>query len=254
MTQVRPALAPSYPQADSTPRIKVVSSPSTPPRGFGGLLLRLALLAMLGSTALIALMIGASAAFTPEDGAMAALFGSPECAAPCFFDIRPGETTLEEAYAILSAHPWVKNLTIEPNISESQSLAWQWNGNQPSFLTDKDGYSSMQSFSTTDRIVEIIHIQTRIPYGLIWLTFGEPESAYSTPKGRPSPLDAMPRSFRYDSYYRSGTIAVHMTNPCPFSVRDYWNSEVNFFFISDRWRHTPFEPFSRENWVNSEWC
>ncbi len=104
-------------------------------------------------------------------GALLELLTPPEgCEAPCFMGVRPGETTIEEALAILEAHEWVEEGSVVHEYSAYAS--WEWSGSQPEAIYRGYSYPPGYLYYDEQGVVSYISITTDIPFGAIPLTFG----------------------------------------------------------------------------------
>ncbi len=107
-------------------------------------------------------------------GALLELLTPPEgCEAPCFMGIRPGETALEEAVAILEAHERVEEGAIYGSELDNQ-LYWRWSGLQPETIYREYPYPPARLYYDEQGVVSSILISTDIPFGVILLTLGYP--------------------------------------------------------------------------------
>ena len=108
-----------------------------------------------------------------NDSATAELLTPPlGCAAPCFMGIVPGDTTFQQALAILENHAWVQNLR------DGGSISWTWSGQQPQ-LIPTTGRAFIRSFPTSSRVmVAALSIPTRLRYGDLLLAYGNPNRSY----------------------------------------------------------------------------
>ncbi|MFQ3566140.1 MAG: hypothetical protein SNJ59_04000 [Aggregatilineales bacterium] len=96
----------------------------------------------------------------------------PGCAMPCWEGIQPAVTPLDDALAILAAHPWVEDYYVTPG-----KVSWWWNGQQPPVLDDTGrAFHGRMEYATIDGVPVItsIVLTTTIPLGEVRLTLGEP--------------------------------------------------------------------------------
>ncbi len=98
------------------------------------------------------------------------------CAMPCFLGIRPGETTLDDARALLNRHPWVAMTTVYRDTGgQVRNMTWDWNGQQPQAL------GSAGVIDLRDNIVTQLKLRTDVPFAEIWLAFGQPLTGNMNP-------------------------------------------------------------------------
>ncbi len=108
-----------------------------------------------------------------DDAAIKRLLLPPDgCAAPCFMDIRAGETDSVSATRIINSHEWAKSppFFVRPiDDINTRYVYWQWSGQQPSGV-DSQRPGKMRVYR--DHIVGMT-VRTRIPLGAMWLVLGE---------------------------------------------------------------------------------
>ncbi len=94
---------------------------------------------------------------------------------PCWQGIRPGETTTEQAAAILREHPWVETVSIVnaspyEGWTRTSMIYWTWNEHYP---YAEDVPIRKEGIVITDHdIVQQVYLTTGIPFGDLWLTLG----------------------------------------------------------------------------------
>jgi hypothetical protein len=128
-------------------------------------------LVIVGSAML--LLIGARR----YDGSTVAAFFAESCEAmPCWQGIRPGTTTINQALAILSSHPWIAdisevNTSSNLNTSGTVLIYWRWSARYP--FIDGVRTSHQPGILVTDQgLVRQIYLTTSIPLGDLWLALG----------------------------------------------------------------------------------
>lgn len=126
--------------------------------------IRIALVAFTAAAFLSGVFRGATYD-TAYYGDIRALFRTEGCDSPCFMGVLPGETTAEEAIALLQAHPWVAEVHSE------RVIEWQWNGAQPTFIVPA---SIGQVHVSGGGVVRNVQVQTLIPLRDIWAAVGHP--------------------------------------------------------------------------------
>jgi hypothetical protein len=119
---------------------------------------------------MIALSIGGIALIRSQprdDDALRAFLSPPAgCPVPCFIGIRPGETTLEDAVAILSTHDWVDDVEVK----DGGMVRWHWAETNPGWLdTSADNW-----IRTDDGRVVYVGVATRVTMGDLWLALDQP--------------------------------------------------------------------------------
>ncbi len=125
-------------------------------------------------TFIFAALVGLIRARPYDDSELhAILVPSDGCALPCFMGIRPGLTSRQEAIAILRAHPWVGETSMESaQLAMTSAITWRWSGLQPSFINGSSG----GELRTAGNMVTAIYVTLAIPFGdfLLWR---QPEQA-----------------------------------------------------------------------------
>lgn len=150
---------------------------------------------------------------------------APErCAAPCFMNIRPGETLATDAFDMLERHPWVANVDLYVDFN---TLAWDWSGSQPDWI---DG-SQQGMLWLHHNVVQYIKFKTFIPFGDMFLmTATQPHSALRPLKR--SSVDSS-RRFSYLIAFRVEGDALPQQDfliesylPCDMTTYQRWNAPV----------------------------
>ncbi len=103
------------------------------------------------------------------------------CIAPCFINIRPGSTTLNEALDSLARNPWVNTETIQhvtlpqspSNFDKLDAIHWEWLPARPDYLVVvpnlPDGLINLRN-----NLVADIFIMTPLHLGSLLYRFGAP--------------------------------------------------------------------------------
>ena len=151
-----------------------------------------------------------------DDAAMRAFFAPDgDCELPCWFGIRPGETRLEDAVAILKAHPWVGRQMVDADISSPEragALWWEWNGSQPAYIDGtREGRLAMRG-----NVVQYIVLPTTIPMGDVQAVFGVPL------RGMVSRAQEYPGFVYHYAVY--GGVQARTAVACPVWVADVWDA------------------------------
>lgn len=207
------------------------------------------MLRLLAPLALVlaALLSGAlvtARALAHDDADLRAFLSDGGCALPCWYGIRPGETRMEDAIAILRAHPWVARQMVDADISSPNregALWWRWNGSQPAYIDGaRDGRLAMRG-----NIVQYIVLPTTIPMGDIHVLFGRPERGM------------MARSGEYPGmvylYAVFGGVQARNAAACPVWVADIWRAPVqlNLTPITDA---AAFRTYDLPRWLRHPPC
>jgi len=128
-------------------------------------------------SAVMAVMVLLICAPRYDGSAVTSLFSAPcSLSMPCWQGIRPGTTTLNQALAILSTHPWIEqisevNSSLKSETSGTVLIYWRWSAAYP--FSDGVRTSHQQGIVVTDQgIVRQIYLTTNIPLGDLWLALG----------------------------------------------------------------------------------
>ncbi len=119
-------------------------------------------------TFIFAALVGLIRARPYDDSELhAILVPSDGCALPCFMGIRPGITTVQEAYDLLERHPWVDHVKQHIWFSgpNNNLFSWTWSGQQPAFINS----AAPGVFSAHGSLVDVVQVSTTIPLGAFWL-------------------------------------------------------------------------------------
>jgi hypothetical protein len=197
---------------------------------------------------LTSLLIGGVRALSqpnPDADAFAAYALSAEgCSAlPCLMTIRPGVTSISEAYAILSAHPWVSNVDLYIDLN---ALAWSWSGAQPGWV---DGSSSGVLWVYRN-IVQFIRIPTRLTLGDLALHHSGGETFRRIASPRAALVYIAEYAVMLDADQPAYRIEAMIS--CRFDVARFWNTPIRINMPAPGGT-PPFDPVIAPNWVGERW-
>lgn len=180
-------------------------------------MMRLALM-LFGKLALLfTLALGVIRAMPYGDGGLHDGLYTPDCAPPCFMDIRPGVTTWEDAVAHLRASAWVAN--VQASLG-APSLEWTWNGSQPAFLSAVEGGNHL---FFDGGIVTRIGISTEVDAATAAYTLGVPLVWYYYTGTTADPYHlGVPIYFEQRAVYETLEIGAS-SNACPLTVQQQWS-------------------------------
>lgn len=183
-------------------------------------------------TIIFALPIFILRALPYEDRASRALV-QENCTAPCFMNIRPGVTTMQDAVYVLGSHAWVANgsdgfsalvrsaVFYDAGIPRTV-IDLRWSAAAPEWIDA----AQPGGLSVEDREVLDVMVETHLSLGEIILAFGEPDESWFVASNNSSV-----RRFEYRAWYASEGMLVIAPGLCP--VQHYYHSPVRIHFHPD---------------------
>jgi hypothetical protein len=149
------------------------------------------------------------------------LLGEGACAAPCWHEIRPGETTLIEAVALLDQDP-----SVEAVVVNVRSASWWWNGDQAPVLRHQpqpfDGRMLFESDASASPI-DGLALMTTLTLGDLYVHLGPPRSQTFHLPRNPAPTLLI-----YEAHYDG--LSVFATLACPISPSAFWAAPAGLTF------------------------
>lgn len=152
-----------------------------------------------------------------NEEARALLFPPANCPAPCWQGIRPDDTSIQEAFALLRAHPWVAE--IDERFYDIYTANWQWSAQRPPLIQETN--SNGLWFSSHGRVTSV-EILTHIRLGDVRLLLGRPAWTSRFPLGN----EFLQVTELYPEYH----LTVFYSLPCPASMDDLWQVEVGLLW------------------------
>jgi hypothetical protein len=185
------------------------------------LMTRLVLLLVAGLPLLFAGLVGAIRAGANDSHALEALIApSTDCppkSQPCFMGLRPGATSVAEAFRILETHPWVDEV-LPGTGSDSIGIYWTWSGQQPNYIdATRPGLLLRRNLT----YVTTVKIHTHLTYADIWLTLGQPYRGYIFPQRS---------GMVHGVYYPDYSLHVIAFAACPSVLDTFWRIPVMIQF------------------------
>jgi hypothetical protein len=153
----------------------------------------------------------------------------PDCATPCFIGIYPGVTSGDDAFAVLSNHPWITNVDfVRASVGASGdkqdgTISWSWTGAQPPLL--RTPYLVAGEAAVQNGVVDSIKLRTAIPFGAVWLTLGWPPNGWI----RPSRTYLL----QYDNQvavYPAYGLEIRTLVKHPLRAEDFWTAPTDIYF------------------------
>jgi hypothetical protein len=167
-----------------------------------------------------------------DDRALQLLLPPPEvCAQPCLLGIRPGITPLDEALALLAAHPWVADFEIDYLFDDpayaTGIVRWIWSGAQPAAIDGR--FPGVLNFHTQRRIrlVEAISIQTTLRPPQLIDALGRPAEGLLWRRAERIVYGTLYRPQQY-----AALVGVSAAMRCPVNHLDYWYSDSELFMTT----------------------
>lgn len=115
-------------------------------------------------TLFLLFIIGAVRLNSPDSVAQALFLDA--CANPCPLGLTTGLTTYDQTRQLLEQHPYVQNMTERNTV-----IRWQWTDAAPAqFRRDTE-----PTITFTGNVVNVVHIATTIPRGVLYADFGVPD-------------------------------------------------------------------------------
>lgn len=92
------------------------------------------------------------------------------CPAPCFMGIRPGVTTMEEAFAILKSNQWVGEIR-----QRTGSIEWTWSDASPRIVDQRySAYVQHSNMPPEQCCVGSLKFNSQFTLGDLYLLLGRP--------------------------------------------------------------------------------
>ncbi len=148
------------------------------------------------------------------------LLPSKDCSAPCFMNVRAGNTDSTEAARLIAKHVWA-----QPSLFPMRSLndmyerfvLWTWSGQQPAGINvHRPGQMRIYKNQAVGMIVD-----TTLPLGAVWLTLGATDKG--TVSLAPSRSDI---NMMLVLVYPAQGLLVRVIIPKHFSQTVLWTSVV----------------------------
>ena len=181
-----------------------------------------------------------------EDDARAFLTPADGCAMPCWAGIRPGVTRLDEAVAILRAHPWVGHISMEGELASGTTSAliwWQWNGQQSDSIDERvDG-----RLIAENAVVKFVILSTRVSMGDARLALGPP------PRGRLSMDTTALIATRFSHMAAYDGLTLQTPSPCPVRLTQLWQMPTQVYLYA-AWPGMEFSPYALADWIANPPC
>lgn len=179
------------------------------------LILRLTVLLIIGGAAALGAL-----RLPPLDARALQPFLPPAgCPAPCWLGIRPGETPLAEAQALLAASPWVKQIIHIQPIDDINTLflMWDWSGRQPPGLHGE----ARGELRVVRRRSAGLRLRTNERLGDLWLLLGGTRLGTGVRAGRWSASEVS-----YTAVFEAAGLLLRYTVASGASPDEYWSTLV----------------------------
>ena len=144
------------------------------------------------------------------------------CQAPCFLGVRPNQTTIEQALAILRANDQISQVHVD-NTYNGQVIYWRWQSDSSTFRR--------YAFHVQDNIVTRPIIPPNVTLGELHLVLGEPHTVTA------AITNEYMRQPAFVFEYASGMYVFVKSPVCENNQQAYWQlklqsaSTYNHLFI-----------------------
>ncbi len=128
------------------------------------------------------------------------------CSLPCFMGIRPGLTTVDEAYQLLSSSVWVTDMSKQVLNDLYGTITWTWSAQKPAWIADH----SKGQVLIRDRVVSTMVINTRLQLGDTRLLLGLPDTEIVDTKA-----NANREGIYYFAFYPGQGLLIQKWLSCP---------------------------------------
>lgn len=180
---------------------------------------------------------------TVDDADLRALLLPPAgCPAPCFMNVRPGETDGNTALDSITRHQWVVNkpVYIQPiNDINTHYIMWEWSSAQPARVdTVWQGLMLVHKKQVT-----AMTVRTTLSMGEVWLFLGGTEKGFIVPAtSRPE------RDLTVIMVFPAESLLARITLPKQASMMAFWTAAVELESASPQ----SIDYFSQ--YVLPHWC
>lgn len=141
-----------------------------------------------------------------DDHGMRQQISADACTLPCFMGIRPGITTVDEAYQRLSENVWVGDMSKQVLNDLYGTITWTWSDQKPLWIADH----SKGQVQIRDRIVSAVVINTRLLLGDTRLLLGVPDTEIVDTKA-----NANREGIYYFAFYPGQGLLIQKWLSCP---------------------------------------
>lgn len=141
-----------------------------------------------------------------DDYGLSQQVSARDCALPCFMSIRPGLTTVDEAYQRLSESAWVGDISKQVLNDLYGTITWTWSAQKPAWIA---GHTKGQ-VQIRDRVVSAIVINTRLLLGDTRLLLGLPDTEIVDTKA-----NANREGIYYFAFYTRQGLLIQRWLSCP---------------------------------------
>lgn len=151
-----------------------------------------------------------------------------DCEAACLLDIRPNETSIGSAIAILSTHPWVEEVSLRAPGTGYGEIRWLWSGRQSAWIdTNHRGRITFywdneepNAPELDDAKVETVSVYTHLHVYDLQNWYGMPDSGVTSLRGD--------QTVNYAVAYHDQGMAILLSTVirCPASALNLWNAKT----------------------------
>ncbi len=169
----------------------------------------------------------------PDQHAAAFFAPTAGCALPCWQGITPGETTVDEAVALLKANDWIEAVTRTDSPPSTVLLNWTWSDAYP-YGSSADPPPMLIGRSG---IVWQVYLPTNLRFGDVWLTLGKPDGGTVVNAGDPWTVWVDNEAYYLD---QSLWVETSVTGTClTVDPAALWQWRTSFWLHSGIWTVPP---------------
>ncbi|MBI1278949.1 MAG: hypothetical protein GC179_12545 [Anaerolineaceae bacterium] len=156
-----------------------------------------------------------------DDYALRQLLLPDNCPMPCSMGVRPGVTTMDEAFTILKSNVWIEEIR-----QDSGTIQWTWSDLSPP-IVDRNYRGYIQHSNVPDELccVGSVKFNSRFALGDLYLLLGEP--------ARTNLIRGPTAAYALVSIsYVDQSIRLFTTMDCPLNKQRYWQSKLETYIES----------------------
>jgi hypothetical protein len=163
-------------------------------------------------------VIGAVLALPTPPSPLAAL-DDPDCPAPCWSGIQPGQTRLDDVDVLLSTNHWVTDFGFNRGMAlDTGIVIWRWTETAPAWIDTR----TAGEMWVEDGIVQWIKLPVRLRFGDVWAARAAPAQGITQRIGQEARL-------MHFGLYPADALFVRGVLACPPRRTALWWMPVTFY-------------------------